>query len=49
MWLEPQAHGERDKRASPADAVECFLARECEQLQGAILELVGEWWRRRDR
>ena len=40
-WLEPLAHEDRDE-SSPADATECFLAREREQLQGAFLELAGE-------
>jgi len=40
-WLQPLAHEEHEG-SSPADAMECFLAREREQLQSAFLELAGE-------
>jgi hypothetical protein len=40
-WLQPLAHEEHEG-SSPADATECFLAREREQPQSVFLELAGE-------
>jgi hypothetical protein len=45
-WLQPMAHEEHEG-STPADATECFLAREREQLQSAFPELAGESWRPR--